>query len=66
MYKLPGKGGMLGTVHPNYSSFSANYLISRVIPKVPTGTQIGEHMCGICLLLPNQLCLLVTSRHPQD
>ena len=66
MYKLPGKGGMLGTVYPNYSSFSANYLLSRVIPKVPAGTWIGECMCGKCLLLPNQLCLLVANRHPQD
>ena len=30
---------VFGTVYPNYSSFSDNYLLSRVIPKVPAGTQ---------------------------
>ena len=43
---------MLGTMYPNYSSFSDNYLLSRLIPKVPAGTQIGEHTCGMHLLLP--------------
>ena len=57
---------MLGTVYPNYSSLSANYLLSRVIAEVPAGTQIGERMCGMHLLLPNQLCLPVANRHPQD
>ena len=57
---------MLGTVYPNYSSFSDNYLLSRLIPKVPAGAWIGEHMRGTCLLLPTQLCLLVANRHPQD
>ena len=57
---------LLGTAPPNYSSFSDNYLLSRVILKVPAGTQIGEHMCGTCLLLPTQLCLLVANRYAQD
>ena len=57
---------MLGTMYPNYSSFSDNYFLSRLIPKVPAGTQIGERMCDMCLLLPIQLCLLVANRHPQD
>ena len=61
-----GKGGMLGTMYPNYSSFSANYLSSRVTPKVPVGTWIGEHMCDMCLLLPTQPCLQVANRHWQD
>ena len=39
-----GKGGMLGTMYPNYSSFSANYLLPRVIPKVPAGAWIGQCM----------------------
>ena len=66
MYKLLGKGGMLGTMYPNYSSFSDNYLLSRVIPKVPAGTWIGVHMYNMCLLLPTQPCLLVANRCPQD
>ena len=57
MYKLPGWGGMLGTMYLNYPSFSDNYLLSRLIPKVPAGTQIGEHMCGMRLPLPNQTCV---------
>ena len=57
---------VLGTMYPNYSSFSDNYLLSRLLSKVPEGTQIGEHMCGTCLLLPTQPCLLVANRHPQD
>ena len=54
MYKLPGKGGMLGTVYPNYSSFSDNYLLSRVIPKVPAGTWVRSahvrHVPTVALL----------------
>ena len=60
------KGGMFGTVYPNYSSFSDNYLLSRVIPKVPAGTQTGQHMCDTCLPLPTHPCLLVANRCPQD
>ena len=56
----------LGTVYPNYPSFSDNYLLSRIIPEVPAGTQIGWHMCDMRLPLPIQLCLLVANRHPQD
>ena len=36
---------LLGTMYPNYPSFSANYLLSKVTPEVPAGTQIGEHSC---------------------
>ena len=57
---------MLGTVYPNYPSFSDNYHLSRVIPQVPAGTQIGKCMCGMCLLLPTQLCFLVANRHAQN
>ena len=57
---------MFSTMYPNHSSFSDNYLLSRITPKVPAGTQIGECMCGMCLLLPTQLYLLVANRHPQD
>ena len=66
MYKLPGQGRMLGTMYPNYPSFSDNYLLSRLIPKVPAGTWIGQRMCDTRLPLPIQLCLLVANRHPQD
>ena len=54
---------MLGTMYPIYSSFSDNYPLSRVIPKVPAGTQIGVHMYD---MLPTQPCLLVANGHPQD
>ena len=57
---------MFGTVYPNHSSFSDNYLLSRVTPEVPAGKWIGKCMCGMCLLLPTQPCLLVANRHPQD
>ena len=57
---------LLGAVYLNYSSFSDNYLLSRVIPKVPAGTQVGVCMYNMCLLLPTQACLLVANRHPQD
>ena len=57
---------VLGTMYLNYSSFSGNYLLSRLIPKVPAGTQIGQHMCDTHLPLPTQLCLLVANRHLQD
>ena len=50
----------------NYSFLIQCYLLSRLIPKVPAGTQIGKCMCGTCLLLPTQLCLLVANRHLQD
>ena len=53
---------VLGTMYPNHSSFSDIYLISRVTPEVPAGTQIGKHMCGTCLLLPTHPCLLVANR----
>ena len=39
---------VFGTVYPNYSSFSDNYLLSRVIPKVPAGAQTGWHMSDTC------------------
>ena len=57
---------LFGTVYPNYSSFSDNYLLSRVIPQVPAGTQAGWHMCDTCPLLPTHPCLLVANMHPQD
>ena len=55
---------MLGTIYPNYPSFSAIFYPG--LPKVPAGTQIGEHKCGTHLLLPTQPCLLVANGHPQD
>ena len=55
-----------GTVYLNYPSFSVNYLLFRLIPKVPAGTCIGQHMCDTHLPLPIQLCLLVANRHQQD
>ena len=61
-----GETLMLSIVYPNYPSFSDNYFLSRVIPKVPAGTWIGEHMHGTCLLLPTQPCLLVANRHAQE
>ena len=57
---------MFGTMYLNYSSFSDNYLLSRVIPKVPTGARTGWHICDMCPPLPTHLCLLVANRHPQD
>ena len=50
---------VLGTVYPNYPSFSDNYLLSRVIPEVPAGKRVGWRMCETCLPLPIQQCLLV-------
>ena len=50
---------MFDTMYLNHSSFSDNYPLSRVTRKVPAGTQIGKCMCGMRLLLPTQLCLLV-------